>query len=250
MAIYNVNGHGISFGVSASDKGLPSSPYASPVQAHSAISELKSITSAPISSEQRRLVGDLNIEARKLAATDRSVGSLSKAITDCAVGDEERARRLNHINDKSSLFARYVGGGSFLKNPGLRVMEKEGEIKKCFLGRTSAGGPETMFEDRGELGAGEELGPGFGPTELHVVEWTGLGNNIYQHIEAEESETNTSLSGQLSPNRSRKFRKPRNSGKLGLSLAKGKASKQKKASQTTGRKWGPRLRVVSRSPLQ
>ncbi|GAB4849077.1 hypothetical protein Ancab_003890, partial [Ancistrocladus abbreviatus] len=69
MAIYNVDRHGVSSSVSVSEKGMPSSPFTSSVQAHSDVSKLQSITPAPISSEQRRPIGDLNAEATKIDAT-------------------------------------------------------------------------------------------------------------------------------------------------------------------------------------
>ncbi|GAB4849151.1 hypothetical protein Ancab_003959 [Ancistrocladus abbreviatus] len=165
------NGHGDNPGVSASDKGFPSSPSASSSQAHSVDSELQSVTLAPTGLEQQLLAGELNVEARKLAITDRSVGSSSKAIADFVVGDKERPERLNHHNnDKSSLFAGNIRGGNFITESRLHVMDKEGEIKEANLGRTSAGGPEIVFEDGGELEVRVELGLIPWPSELHVVD--------------------------------------------------------------------------------
>ncbi|GAB4831246.1 hypothetical protein Ancab_005259 [Ancistrocladus abbreviatus] len=125
IQVYNVDGHGISSGVSGSERGVPSSPSASPAQTHGDVSKIQTITPAPISSKQRQLTEDLNGEATKIEATEGSVGSSSKAIAERAGGDEECAGRSNHINDKNCLFDDKAGVGSYLTNHGLNVTGKE-----------------------------------------------------------------------------------------------------------------------------
>ncbi|GAB4841923.1 hypothetical protein Ancab_011880 [Ancistrocladus abbreviatus] len=67
-------------------------------------------------------------------------------------------------------------------------------------------GFEAVFEDGGEREVGAELGLISGPSELHIVDWIGLSNNVYQHTTSEDSVANTLLSGQQTHNRSRSSR--------------------------------------------
>ncbi|GAB4841468.1 hypothetical protein Ancab_022184 [Ancistrocladus abbreviatus] len=106
-------------------------------------------------------------------------------------------------------------------------------IVDCVVGdeeHMSDGGPMYVVKNRSELEAGEDLGLVFGPSMLQVENWTGLGKNVYQNSEAVESETNPSLSEQLSPNCSSRIKEARILSKSGGSLSKSKAQKQKKAS--------------------
>ncbi|GAB4839562.1 hypothetical protein Ancab_029086 [Ancistrocladus abbreviatus] len=152
MGFYNVDGHGVSSGVSVSEKGMPSSPFPSPVQTH----------------EQRQPTEALNGTATKIDATEGSVGSSSNTVADSAGGVEEHAGRSNHINDKNCLFDSKERERSYIYVPGLSVMGKVGEIKHCVLGQLCDVGPVLVVEDRSVLDAGEGLGLVNGPSQLQI----------------------------------------------------------------------------------
>ncbi|GAB4828791.1 hypothetical protein Ancab_018452 [Ancistrocladus abbreviatus] len=147
MAFYNVDEHGVSSGVSVNEKGMPSSPFPSPVQTHGRVGQLQSCSLVPIISEQRQPTKALNGTSMRIDAADGLVGSSSKADTVSTGGVEEHAGRSNHINDKNCLGGCKKRDGSFFSVPGLSGLGQIGEVDHCVLGQRCVEGPMFMMEE-------------------------------------------------------------------------------------------------------
>ncbi|GAB4829366.1 hypothetical protein Ancab_019037 [Ancistrocladus abbreviatus] len=138
---------------------------------------LQECSSTPISSEHRQPIEALNGTAMRLDATDRSVGSSSKAAT-VASGAEQYGGRSNHINEIICLCDGKNRGGGILSGPGLSGMGLGGE--GTYLGQMGGHGPAGMLEETRELGIGEGVGLDTGPFQSHrgLGKKEGLGLDV------------------------------------------------------------------------
>ncbi|GAB4858140.1 hypothetical protein Ancab_009440 [Ancistrocladus abbreviatus] len=267
MAFYNGVEHGASSGRSVSEKGMPASPSSPPVQTHGRDGKDQECSSAPISSEHRQPTEALNGTTMRLDATDRSVGSSSKAVT-VASRAEEYAGRSNHINEKICLCDGKNREGSILSGAGLHGMGLGGE--GTYLGQMGCHGLAGMLEETRDLGIGEGvgldivpsqnhqgsgkkegLGLDVGPFQLQSETRTSLGNTGSQKTEGVERGNKPCLSQQPSPKGSGDSRRDQDLSSSDGSPSRGTLRKQKKASQKKRKKRKPRLRIAVRSsPMQ